>query len=77
MDGSDDDDFGHDRVNAYPSTANNILCSQRVLNVSPTSESQRCNLFQTKALLGTDKACKLTINGGSYRNLSSKELCAR
>jgi hypothetical protein len=38
-DGSDDDDFAHDGVYAYPSTANKIVCSQRVLNVSPTSES--------------------------------------
>jgi hypothetical protein len=38
-DGSDDDDFGHDGVDAYPSTTNNIVCSQRVLNVSRTSKS--------------------------------------
>jgi hypothetical protein len=25
-DGSDDDDFGHDGVDAYPSTVNNIVC---------------------------------------------------
>jgi hypothetical protein len=76
-DGSDDDDFGHDGADAYPSTANNIVCSQHVLNVSPTSESQRCNFFQTKALVGPDKACKLIIDGGSCRNLASKELCAK
>jgi hypothetical protein len=76
-DGSDDDDFGPDGVDAYPSTANNIVCSQRVLNVSPTSKSQRCNLFQTKALVGPDKAFKLIIDCGSCRNLASKELCAK
>jgi hypothetical protein len=76
-DGSDDDDFGHDGVDAYPSIANNIVCSQCVLNVSPTSEIQRCNLFQTKALVGPDKACKLILEGGSCRNLASKELCAK
>jgi hypothetical protein len=76
-DGYDDDDFGHDGVDAYPSTANNIICSQRVLNASPTSESQQCNLFQTKALVGPDKACKLIIDGGSCRNLASKELYAK
>jgi hypothetical protein len=76
-DGSDDDDLGHDGVDAYPSTANNIVCSQHVLNVSPTSKIQRCNLFQTKALVGPDKACKLILEGGSCRNLASKELCAK
>jgi hypothetical protein len=75
--GSDDDDFGHDDVDAYPSTANNIVCLQRMLNVSPKSESQWCNLFQTKALVGPDKACKLIIDGGSCHNLASKELCAK
>jgi hypothetical protein len=34
-------------------------------------------LFQTKALVGLDKACKLIIDGGSCRNLASKELCAK
>jgi hypothetical protein len=34
-------------------------------------------LFQTKALVGPDKACKLIIDGGSCRNLPSKELCAK
>jgi hypothetical protein len=58
LDGSDDDDFGHDGVDAFPSTANSIVCSQHVLNVSATSESQQCNLFQTKALVGMDKDCK-------------------
>jgi hypothetical protein len=66
-DGSDDDDFGHDGVDAYPSTANNIVFLQRVLNVSPTSE----------ALVGPDKACKLIIDSASCRNLASKELCAK
>jgi hypothetical protein len=76
-DGSDDDAFGHDGVDAYPSTANNIVCLQHVLNVSPTSKIQQCNLFQNKALVGPDKACKLIIDGGSCRNLASKELCAK
>jgi hypothetical protein len=34
-------------------------------------------LFQTKALVGPDKACKLIFDGGSCRNLASKELCAK
>ena len=53
------------------------MCSQRVLNVSPSSENQRCNLFQTKAIVGPSKACKVIIDGGSCRNLASKELCAK
>jgi hypothetical protein len=60
-----------------PSTANNIVCLQHVLNVSPISKIQRCNLFQNKALVGPDKAYKLIIDGVSCRNLASKELCAK
>ena len=45
--------------------------------MQPVEESQRCNLFQTKALVGPNKACKVIIDGGSCRNLASKELCAK
>ncbi|KAK1603858.1 hypothetical protein QYE76_027531 [Lolium multiflorum] len=31
----------------------------------------------TKALVGPDKACKVIIDGGSCRNLASKELCIK
>ncbi|KAK1661146.1 hypothetical protein QYE76_049305 [Lolium multiflorum] len=51
-------------------------CVMRALNVLP-SASTRCNLFQTKALVGPDKACKVIIDGGSCRNLASKELCTK
>ncbi len=34
-------------------------------------------MFQTKALVGPNKACKVIIDGGSCRNLASKELCAK
>ncbi|KAK1650346.1 hypothetical protein QYE76_068151 [Lolium multiflorum] len=51
--------------------------TMRVLNVQPSASTQRCNLFQTKALVGPDKACKVIIDGGSCRNLASKELCAK
>ncbi|KAK1681043.1 hypothetical protein QYE76_041891 [Lolium multiflorum] len=57
-DGLDDDDYGIDGEDAYPSDAHTIIVSQRALNVFPSASTQRCNLFQTKALVGPDKACK-------------------
>ncbi|KAK1652406.1 hypothetical protein QYE76_070211 [Lolium multiflorum] len=51
--------------------------AKRALNVLPSASTQRCNLFQTKALVGPDKACKVIIDGGSCRNLASKELCTK
>jgi hypothetical protein len=33
--------------------------------------------FKPKALVGPNKACKVIIDGGSCRNLASKELCAK
>ncbi|KAK1601905.1 hypothetical protein QYE76_017610 [Lolium multiflorum] len=71
------DDYDSDSFDAYPSEAQTIVVSQRVLNVQPSASTQRCNLFQTKALVGPDKACKVIIDGGSCRNLASKELCAK
>ncbi|KAK1660967.1 hypothetical protein QYE76_049126 [Lolium multiflorum] len=73
----DDDDYDSDGVDAYPSDARTIVVSQRALNVLPSASTQRCNLFQTKALVGPDKACKVIIDGGSCRNLASKELCTK
>ncbi|KAK1614782.1 hypothetical protein QYE76_020299, partial [Lolium multiflorum] len=73
----DDDDYDTDGVDAYPSDARTIVVSQRALNVLPSASTQRCNLFQTKALVGPDKACKVIIDGGSCRNLASKELCTK
>ncbi|KAK1603020.1 hypothetical protein QYE76_007728 [Lolium multiflorum] len=69
----DDDDYDTDGEDAYPSDARTIVVSQRALNVLPSASTQRCNLFQTKALVGPDKACKVIIDGGSCRNLASKE----
>ncbi|KAK1621207.1 hypothetical protein QYE76_026724 [Lolium multiflorum] len=66
-----------DGEDAYPSDARTIVVSQRALNVLPSASTQRCNLFQTKALVGPDKACKVIIDGGSCRNLASKELCTK
>ncbi|KAK1645771.1 hypothetical protein QYE76_063576 [Lolium multiflorum] len=66
-----------DDVDPYPSEARTIVVSQRALNVLPSASTQRCNLFQTKALVGPDKACKVIIDGGSCRNLASKELCTK
>ncbi|KAK1629149.1 hypothetical protein QYE76_003464 [Lolium multiflorum] len=67
----DDDDYDTDGEDAYPSDARTIVVSQRALNVLPSASTQRCNLFQTKALVGPDKACKVIIDGGSCRNLAS------
>ncbi|KAK1626713.1 hypothetical protein QYE76_001028 [Lolium multiflorum] len=73
----EDDDYDSDGVDAYPSEARTIVVSQCALNVFPSASTQRCNLFQTKALVGPDKACKIIIDGGSCRNLASKELCTK
>ncbi|KAK1694676.1 hypothetical protein QYE76_011373 [Lolium multiflorum] len=54
----DDDDYDTDGEDAYPSDARTIVVSQRALNVLPSASTQHCNLFQTKALVGPDKACK-------------------
>ncbi|KAK1685873.1 hypothetical protein QYE76_046721 [Lolium multiflorum] len=70
----EDDDYDSDDVDAYPSEARTIVVSQRAVNVFPSASTQRSNLFQTKALVGPDKACKVIIDGGSCRNLASKEL---
>ncbi|KAK1660713.1 hypothetical protein QYE76_048872 [Lolium multiflorum] len=73
----EDDDYDTDGEDAYPSDARTIVVSQRALNVLPSASTQRCNLFQTKALVGPDKACKVIIDGRSCRNLASKELCTK
>ncbi|KAK1642225.1 hypothetical protein QYE76_060030, partial [Lolium multiflorum] len=73
----EDEDYDTDGVDAYPSEARTIVVSQRALNVLPSASTQRCNLFQTKALVGPDKDCKVIIDGGSCRNLASKELCTK
>ncbi|KAK1663459.1 hypothetical protein QYE76_051618 [Lolium multiflorum] len=73
----EDDDYDTDGVDAYPSDAHTIVVSQRALNVLPTASTQCCNLFKTKTLVGPDKACKVIIDGGSCRNLASKELCTK
>ncbi|KAK1621095.1 hypothetical protein QYE76_026612 [Lolium multiflorum] len=52
----DDDDYDTDGEDAYPSDARTIVVSQRALNVLPSASTQRCNLFQTKALVGPDKS---------------------
>src|SRR4051812_45396394 len=62
-------------MDAFPEHAPTIVVSPRILSVQPVVDSQRCNLFQTKSLVGPNKACKVIIDGGSCRNLASKELC--
>ena len=73
----DDIDDGEDGADAYAERAPTIVVSSRVLSVQPVEESQHSNLFQTKSLVGPNKACKVIIDGGSCRNLASKELCAK
>ncbi|XP_014751732.1 uncharacterized protein LOC106865663 [Brachypodium distachyon] len=73
----DEDAYDEGAVDAYATHFPTIVCSQRVLNVTPSPENQRCNLFQTKAIVGPSKACKVIIDGGSCRNLASKEPCAK
>ncbi|KAK1682570.1 hypothetical protein QYE76_043418 [Lolium multiflorum] len=75
--GPEDDDYDSDGVDVFPSEARTIVVSQRALNVQPSASTQRCNLLQTKALVDPDKACKVITDGGSCRNLASKELCAK
>ncbi|KAK1670199.1 hypothetical protein QYE76_058358 [Lolium multiflorum] len=60
----DNDDYDTDGEDAYPSDARTIVVSRRALNVLPSASTQRCNLFQTKALVGPDKACKESHAGG-------------
>ncbi|KAK1649097.1 hypothetical protein QYE76_066902 [Lolium multiflorum] len=60
----EDDKYDSDGVDAYPSEARTIVVSQRALNVQPSASTHRCNLFQTKALVGPDKACKESHAGG-------------
>ncbi|KAK1650353.1 hypothetical protein QYE76_068158 [Lolium multiflorum] len=73
----EDDDYDSDGVDAFLSEAHTIVVSQRALNVQLSASTQRCNLFQTKTLVDPDKACKVIIDGGSFRSLASKELCAK
>jgi hypothetical protein len=47
-----------------------------VLSVTPSSADQWFNLFQTKAIVGLGKACKVIIDGSSCHNLASKALCS-
>src|SRR4051812_41807071 len=78
--GNDDDDppvSADVTCDAFATTAPIIVVSQRALMVASNGDSQRCNLFQTKALVGQNKTCKVIIDGGSSRNLASKELCAK
>jgi hypothetical protein len=63
--GPDDDDYDSDGVDAFPSQAQTIVVAQSALNVMPSVSSQCCNLFQTNALVGPDKACRVIIDGGS------------
>ena len=69
-----DDDDGP--IDAYATNYPTIVCTQ-TLSVTPSPENQRCNLFQTKVVVGPQMACKVIIDGGSCRNLASRDLCAK
>ena len=73
----EEDDDPNDTFFCDPLTNPTLVCTQRVLQVAPSPDEQRCNLFQTKADVGNGKACKVIIDGGSCRNLASKELCTK
>ncbi|KAK1648984.1 hypothetical protein QYE76_066789 [Lolium multiflorum] len=60
----EDDDYDSDGVDAYLSEPRTIVVSHHALNVQASASTQRCNLFQTKALVGPDKACKESHAGG-------------
>jgi hypothetical protein len=66
-----------DSLNAYATHLLTIVCSPKVLSVTPYSADQRFNLFQTKAIVGLRKACKVIIDDGSCHNLASIELCSK
>jgi hypothetical protein len=68
----EDDDMLYGDASSLPT----IVCSPKVLSVSPDSTELQCNLFQ-KAVVGPGKACKVIIDGGSCGNLASKELCTK
>jgi hypothetical protein len=70
-----DDEDGS--LNAYATHLPTIVCSPKVLSVTPSSADQRFNLFQTKAIVGPGKACRVIIDGDSCHNLASKELCSK
>ncbi|KAK1641873.1 hypothetical protein QYE76_059678 [Lolium multiflorum] len=69
----DDDDYDTDGEDAYPSMLAPLLCRSRALNVLPSASTRCCNLFQTKALVGPDKACKEfdDVSGGGTRRTTT------
>jgi hypothetical protein len=58
--GDDADPFGSDDegVNAYAEPSPIIVVSPHTLSVHPNVDSQRCSLFQTKALVGPIKLAR-------------------
>ncbi|KAK1664802.1 hypothetical protein QYE76_052961 [Lolium multiflorum] len=70
-DAPEDDDYDSDSFDAYPSEAQTIVVSQRVLNVQP-SASKRCNLFQTKALVGLIKLARVNMEASKRADFVKK-----
>jgi hypothetical protein len=71
------DDDPNDTLFCDPSTNPTLVCSQRALQVAPSPDEQRYNLFQPTVDVGNGKSCKFIIDGGSCHNLASKELCTK
>ncbi|KAK1653098.1 hypothetical protein QYE76_070903 [Lolium multiflorum] len=69
----EDDDYASDGVDAIPSKARTIVVSQHALNVLPSASTQRCNLFQTKALVGLTRLARVTAAsaGGEHQREKS------
>ena len=59
-DACDDDDGPLD---AYATHYPSIVCTHKSLSVMQSPKNQRCNLFQTKAIVGPQMACKVIIDG--------------
>jgi hypothetical protein len=70
-----DDEDGS--LDAYATHLPTIVCSPKVLSVTPSSIDQWFNLFQTKSIIGPGKAYKVIIDASSCHNLASKELCSK
>ena len=72
-----DDDNTIDEALLSAHDNNPTLVVTKVLTTQPhASDSQRCNIFQTKAGIN-GKSIKVIIDGGSCHNLASTELCEK
>jgi hypothetical protein len=79
-DANPESDYWHDdedgSLDAYATHLPTIVCSPKVLSVTPSSVDQWFNLLQTKGIVGPGKACKVITDGGSCHNLARKSCVA-